>query len=362
MSTKQKRTPGLVKRGEIWHVDKWVRGRRLCESTGTSDRAEAEKYLARKLEEIRQAEIYGVRPRRTFRQAATKHLNECRKATIADDAKWLKKVEPFIGDLPLDAVHMGTLGRFIEARRAQGVKTRTINHALKVVRHILNLARDEWLDGYGLTWLSSTPKIKLLPEHDLRKPYPLSSEEQDKLFCELPLHLARMCLFKVHTGCREAEVCGLRWNWEIEIPELHSSVFIIPAHAVKNRTDRLVVMNNVARSVIESLRGEHPDHVFTYRGRPISRINNTGWKQARARAGLADVRVHDLKHTFGRRLRAAGVSFEDRQDLLGHKSGRITTHYSAAELSNLIEAANAICGTESRKSPALVLLRGRAYA
>jgi len=42
--------------------------------------------------------------------------------------------------------------------------------------------------------------------------------------------------------------------------------------------------------------------------------------------------VHDLKHTFGRRLRAAGVSFEDRQDLLGHRSGRITTHYSAAGL------------------------------
>ncbi len=65
----------------------------------------------------------------------------------------------------------------------------------------------------------------------------------------------------------------------------------------------------------------------------------------------------DLKHTFGRRLRAAGVSFEDRQDLLGHKSRRITTHYSAAELSNLIDAANQVCGTKSRKSPALVVLK-----
>ena len=55
------------------------------------------------------------------------------------------------------------------------------------------------------------------------------------------------------------------------------------------------------------------------------------------------MRVHDLKHTFGRRLRAAGVSFEDRQDLLGHRSGRITTHYSAAELSRLIAAANSVC-------------------
>ena len=42
------------------------------------------------------------------------------------------------------------------------------------------------------------------------------------------------------------------------------------------------------------------------------------------------------------------MSYEDRQDLLGHKSGRITTHYSAAELENLIEAANRVCGENSR--------------
>jgi integrase len=64
--------------------------------------------------------------------------------------------------------------------------------------------------------------------------------------------------------------------------------------------------------------------------------------------GFRRVRVHDLKHTFGRRLRAAGVSFEDRQDLLGHKSQRITTHYSEAELANLIAAAEKACETKSR--------------
>jgi integrase len=68
------------------------------------------------------------------------------------------------------------------------------------------------------------------------------------------------------------------------------------------------------------------------------------------------MRTHDLKHTFGRRLQAASVSFEDRQDLLGHKSGRITTHYSAAELHNLIKAANSVTHKKSRKSPALTIL------
>jgi integrase len=72
------------------------------------------------------------------------------------------------------------------------------------------------------------------------------------------------------------------------------------------------------------------------------------------------IRVHDLKHTFGRRLRAAGVSFEDRQDLLGHRSGRITTHYSQAGLTSLIEATEIVCNTESPKSPATTWLRRKA--
>ena len=73
---------------------------------------------------------------------------------------------------------------------------------------------------------------------------------------------------------------------------------------------------------------------------------------------LERVRVHDLKHTFGRRLRGAGISFEDRQDLLGHRSERITTHYSAAELSRLLKAANSVRATNIDRGKAeIVVLR-----
>ncbi len=166
-----------------------------------------------------------------------------------------------------------------------------------------------------------------------------------------------MALFAINTGSRDAEICGLRWNYEVEIPELNSSVFIIPGSGVKNGDDRVVVLNRVAGSVVNVCRGRHPKHVFSYAGRPIARMLNSAWKKARKRAGLEHARVHDLKHTFGRRLRAAGVSFEDRQDLLGHRSGKITTHYSAAELSKLIEAANSVCDRDGRH-PDLVVLRG----
>ncbi|MGO8880355.1 MAG: tyrosine-type recombinase/integrase [Desulfomonilaceae bacterium] len=358
----RKKVSGLVKRKGIWHIDKVVRGTRICESSGESDIEKAEGYLARRIEQIRQAIVYGVRPKRHWRLAATKHLNEATKASIKRDAELLKVLDPFIGHLPLEAVHMGNLQAFIEDRKKAGWKKRTINYGLQVVRHILNLATGEWMDNQGLTWLEHAPKIKLLKEDDKAKPYPMSWDEQLRMFNQLPPYLAKMALFKVNTGCRDQEVCNLKWEWEVPVPELDTSVFIIPESRVKNREDRLVVLNRIASAVVNEMRGVHPEYVFTYKGHPLGRMNNRAWRKARTGAGLPQVRVHDLKHTFGRRLRAAGVSFEDRQDLLGHVSGRITTHYSQAELEKLIDAANKVCVDESRKSPALVILKKRKLA
>jgi integrase len=90
----------------------------------------------------------------------------------------------------------------------------------------------------------------------------------------------------------------------------------------------------------------------------VRSINNNGWKMVRRKLGLP-IRVHDLKHTFGRRPRAAGVPLETRKILLGHRNGDITTYYSAPELEELIEAANRVCSGKSGKTPALVVLRHR---
>jgi hypothetical protein len=65
--------------------------------------------------------------------------------------------------------------------------------------------------------------------------------------------------------------------------------------------------------------------------------------------------VHDLKHILGRRLRAVGVGFEDRENILAHKSGRMTTHYRAAELGNLVCAVNRV--SESHQSHTGTVLR-----
>ena len=402
-------TTGLRRRpnkpGGVWHIEKVVNGRSIYESCGTSDPIEAERYLARRLEEIRQATVYGVRPDRIFRIAATKYLNENQhKASIVSDAYMLQSLDPFVGEVPLSKLHDGTLQPYIAARRASGIKSKSINNALSIVRRILNLAARKWRDEHGLTWLETPPLISMLHTHDARRPYPLSWEEQTALLQELPDHLAKMALFNVNTGTREQEVCHLRWDWEIEVPELDTCVFLIPEDfggrtknsGVKNGEDRLVVLNDVARSVVESCRGKHPERVFTYEGKPVGRMNNSAWEKARIRTamklyvdsgkiipaellrkgqrgtlitdelkqfmesampGLANVRVHDLKHTFGRRLRATGAPLETRKVLLGHKNGDITSHYSAPEIDELLEAANRVCRAKSGKSPAMTLLK-----
>ena len=355
----RKTIPGLIKRAGIWHIDKHIGGRRVCRSTETAELQEAERYLARVMEQTRQAQVYGVRPSRTFEQAAAKFVLENQhKRSIGDDVSRLKGLIPAIGPLQLDRIHTGSLQPWIEKRRRDGVATATINQGLQIVRRILNVAAGEWVDEHGMTWLHAPPKIKLLPKMDARKPYPLSWQEQGSLLQALPDHLADMALFAVNTGCRDGEICGLRWEWEVEVPELGTSVFIVPGSRVKNGDERLVVLNRVALSVVNGRRGRHQSHVFDFEGHPILRILNSGWKRARLAIGLPHLRVHDLKHTFGRRLRAAGVSFEDRQDLLGHKSNRVTTHYSAAELSRLMEAAEKVVERNGQR-PEFVVLRGR---
>ena len=343
----RRKSPGLKKRGRIWWIDKRIKGYgRVAESCGTSSLEEAERFLTFRLNEIRNAMVYGIRPTRTFQEAAIKFLEDNQHKKLLERYVYaFDRVMPHIGHMRLDRIHNDTLSSYRRARRADGVSAGTINKELSCVRRILNLAARVWRHDNGMSWLDSPPLIEM-EQGKARKPYPLSWEEQDRLFRELPAHLQRISLFKVNTGCRKQEVLQLRWNWEIQVPELKTSVFILPISdefQTKNGQERIVVLNSIARRVVDEQRGKHAEFVFTYRGNPTKSILNWGWKLARDRAGLPKVRVHDLRHTFGHRLRAAGVSYEDRQDLLGHKSDRITTHYSAPDIARLLEAAESVC-------------------
>lgn len=357
---KTKPSSGLIFRSGVWHIEKRVKGApggRLRESCKTGDRAEAERYLARRLEEIRQASVYGVRPERTWRQAAIHYVEEhAHKKSIDRDVQDLTALDPFIGDLALRHVHSGTLAPFIAARKRDGVKSGTVNRALAVARRVLRLAAEYWRDEYGLTWLETAPLIPDVDWKDKRPPRPISWAEQDRLFAGLPELNRDMCTYAVHTGCREQEICELRWEWEVDLPGVDAFGFILPGWLCKNDNGRLVVLNATARAVVNRQRGRHKERVFSYKGRPIASMDNTAWRRVREEAGLRAVRIHDLRHTFGRRLRAAGVVNETRSELLGHVNGSITTHYSAAEVRELVDAVELIAEKRGEESDGVAVV------
>lgn len=352
----RRKPAGLKKRGRTWWIDKQIDGIRMVESCGTSDLAEAERLLTHRLEEIRKSKLYGIRPTRTLGQAAGKYLTDYgHKKSIAREGYAVKAVFEHVDpDIPIERVHNGTFDVYKSARASAGIKPGTINKDLAAIRRILNLAARVWRHDNGLAWLETSPLLEMVPDDDARKPYPLTWDEQTKLFKELPPYLERMTLFAVNTGLRDQEICKLRWEWEVVVQELETSVFVLPARRAggKNKQDRSLVLNKIARNVVEEQRDKDPEWVFPGpNGGACHRMSSTAWKNARRRVGLPQVRIHDLKHTFGFRLRAAGVSFEDRQDLLGHKSNRITTHYSAPDIQRLLESANKVC--ERRESTIL---------
>jgi len=196
---------------------------------------------------------------------------------------------------------MGTLDKFIAARKKMGLKNATINRDLAIIRRVLTLAARLWRDEFGNAWLTEPPLIQPL-KSDLRKPYPISTDEEKRLLQELPEHLRAMVLFALHTGLREKELTQLKWNEESK----RLGVFVLPGDRTKNSEDRIVPLNKTARAIVEAQRGKHEEFVFTFKGEPVRRINGHAWRKARKRANLELCRVHDLRHTFGRRLRAAG--------------------------------------------------------
>lgn len=316
---------------------------------------------------------------------------------------------PFIGTLPIDNIHDGTLEEFKDARRMDGVSATTINRSLEIVRTVLNRSARAWRDESGKPLLLTAPPLIAMETENRRPPHPLSWEEQDVLLPELPSHLQTMALFGINSGLRDENICGLRWEWEVPVPAVERSVFIISEQDYKTDVKHVLILNDAAWRIVEQRRAARKqsledagiaeytpgdedtefDFVFPYDGHRIGTMNNSAWDKARTRAamklytaggkeipkellkdgqrgtlltdelrefignampGFANVRVHDLRHTYSSRLRLAGVSQEDRNSLMGHKSASIPEHYASADIGRLIELANKVLDRQGTRT------------
>ncbi|MCF7979367.1 MAG: tyrosine-type recombinase/integrase [Chromatiaceae bacterium] len=359
------RPAGLSLRGGFWHIQKTVAlgaaKRRIRETTHFREEEvdEANRYLEQRIYDVQTELRQGPKKREhLFMDAAVMYvlsLERRGKATGGTEVI-LKRVMDEIGNLPLSHVHMGSLGPWIDAQDGK-LKSSTVKRTLGVVAAVLNHAARVLRDG-NTPWLSTAvPKLEAPDWNDQRPPYKLTWEEQDKLVSQLPKHLVAPALFSVATGAREQEVASLKWSQECEVTGLPpGSIWWVPpevrkGNARKTRSEqqgRYLVCNAMARLVLDSQRQNGSEYVFP-RPRPdkdgnlvrTERLNNHGFRTARAKAGLP-IRWHDLRHTFGERAAAAGIPWDYRKVLLAHEIKDITGHYSAPGLKLLLEEAEKI--------------------
>ena len=161
------------------------------------------------------------------------------------------------------------------------------------------------------------------------------------MFSRLCGDIQKICLFAVNTGCRREEIFKLRWADERDIDGVQ--VFIL--RDTKNGQDRPVILNSIASRIVGYMRIQHGpenhDHVFPKV--TVSKVFNLAW----IAAGLPDDAlvkkgIHNLRHTYGYRLRCEGVSGEDRDALLGHHNKSLTQHYAVPDIKRLAELSERV--------------------
>lgn len=223
-----------------------------------------------------------------------KHLQECfGKYNVADIS--LRAIEDYM-DARLDNVTLATIQRDVSTLRA-----------------ILNKAYREGFMHYPPRF----PRFKKQKPRDRW----LSIEGEQKLVSVSAPHLVPLIRFAVDTGGRTSELLRLYWrNVDMRNKRVHFT-------DTKNGEDRTVRLCDRALATLASLEPKDLGSVFTFRGRSVVSVR-TAFNKARKKAGLDDVRFHDLRHTFASRLVQAGVPLYDVMHMTGHKSLEMVQRYS----------------------------------
>ena len=192
--------------------------------------------------------------------------------------------------------------------------------------------------------------VKLLKEPPGRLRY-LTLEELTRLLDTCAPHLKPIVVMAVHTGMRRREILSLRWS-DVDLRQR-----IMTLTKTKNNERRILPINAQLAEVLRSIpRHVESPYVFCDRdGRPYERIDN-GFRRACKRAGIGDCRFHDLRHTFASHLVMRGANLWSVQELLGHKTGKMTvryTHLSTLHLQETVSLLEALLTTgESEVMPA----------
>jgi integrase len=235
--------------------------------------------------------------------------------------------------------------RYLTQRSAH-VAPGTVTKELNTLKHIFNCAVDWELIPVNPAARVRPPRV---PAGRVR--YLQPTELRAVLEC-CPDWLRPIVAFLAFTGMRRSEVLGLRW---LDI-DRKGERFLLPQ--TKNRSGRVVWLNRLALRTLDSLNRQNAtctDRVFPPSEQVTPENVSMSFLRARLQAGIADFRLHDLRHTAASWLRMQGADIHVVALLLGHKDLRMAARYQHLSPAHLQEAARGLdiaFGPELSKLPA----------
>lgn len=281
---------------------------RVRESTGTTNRTEAER-----IHDKRRAELWGRAPK------TTEHM-------FSDAAGAWKAIEPRSES---ELLSLGKFDRYFPDRALRAITGTDVELALAfcktagtftryrtMIVAILNIAKRR-------KWLTEVPDIPVRKDKKPKARRWLTHEEWVRLYTALPAHLKGPAMLAVQTGLRQANVFGLKWK-DVDLPR---RVLVVSGADAKSGKGIPVPLNDAAREVIEAQVRLHHEFVFAYRGRPMAKPKE-GFAQAVRDAGLEGFTWHGFRHTWATWHIQNGTPVDVLQKLGGWSDTRMVLLYA----------------------------------
>lgn len=269
------------------------------------------------------------------------HIRVTRRNTSSDESFLRLHLLPRLGSAPMCEIDQQDLVELHQALLAQGYAKAMANKAFILPKIIFNLAKK--LNQPGV--LSNPAQGITLTDPQNAKERYLSKEEVQRLMVAINesdnQQLRYIIPLLLLTGARKREILDARWE-EVNLERRYLRVPLS-----KSGKPRLIPLSSAAINILQSLpRWEgcpfvvpNPDTKKPYGNLYVS------WNTARKRAGLPDVRMHDLRHSYASNLVNAGTSIYVVSRALGHASLKNTARYSHLSQETLLEAAEKAADT-----------------
>ena len=309
-----------------WYLDyRDAEGKRIQRvEDGASSREEAESAL-RKVVLAESARMPGASRRRgrigftEFSQIFIDDYAKNVKRSWRSDKSRLGILGPYFKDINLDEVTPLMIQKCLAWRLRSGNSKSSANRYLALMRKMFSLAIEE---GYLET--NPAAKIKKSSEKDRLKERVLTEEEEARLKTTSYPALRSIINVAAHTGMRLQEILSLRWA-QVDLAEM-----TLTAERTKSGKPRTIPLNVALHNELSKLRSQDGRSPYVFpnpkTGKPLTTVK-TAFGAACRRAGIAGLRFHDLRHTFGSRLVEKGADIETVRSLLGHASIAVTQRY-----------------------------------